>query len=279
MEHTLIGEYHSSWCQIDLKQFFQNKEITSYSHPQDSVYRKNVNMRKYMNAVTSRHPDFLMKVTNEVDNNQGRIPLTRNNGLIHVADNGVICAHGEFEERNVSPRIAFNSFGYFPMCGCFQFFGNRFERSAGWLYQMLLGREAAIYRALEEWDDETIALMKVFNKWRKEDHIQALLCEGVLPVYEGDPWVWMNVNREKTEALLFAIVQEVQEKNQTLCSKLRWLDKNERYQIRDITLSDQGIFSCEELGGFAGNELIEKGFEISFGSGTAKAYWIRKDNF
>lgn len=277
MENTLIREYHSSWCQIDLKQFFRNREITSSSHPQDSVYRKNVNMRKYMNTITSGHPDFLMKITNEVDNNQGRVPLTRNNGLIHVADNGVICAHGEFEERNASPRIAFNSFGYFPMCGCFQYFGTRFERSAGWLYQMLLGREAAVYRALEDWDEEAVALMKIFNDWRKEEHIQELLCQGVLPLYEGDPWVWMNVNRSKTEALLFAIREESSAEHREVCPKLRWLDPDIRYQIRDITLSDQGVFSREELGAYSGGKLMKDGFSVIFGNGSAKAYWIRKD--
>lgn len=278
MENTLIGKYNSQWCQIDLKHNFQNPEVTSYSHPSDSVYRKNVNLRKYMNHITHKYPDFLVQPTNEIDNNQGRIPLTRNNGLIHMADNGNLCAHGEFESREISPWIAFNSFGYFPMCGCFQYFGERFEQSSEWLYMILLGRDVAIYRALEEWDEGAVALMKKFNDWRKEEHINSLLCEGVLPVEAGNPWVWMNVNKDQTEALLFVIDQDKESDRTYADAKLRWLDKEKTYLIRDISLNDQGEFACEELGEYQGETLKEKGFRMVFAEGTskAKAYWIRE---
>lgn len=278
MENTMIKKYNSQWCQIDLKHFFRNPEVTAYSHPSDSVYRKNVNMRKYLNYITHRYPEFLVQITNEMDNNQGRIPLTRNNGLIHMADNGNICAHGEYEERNVSPWIAFNSFGYFPMCGCFEFFGDRFEQSSEWLYMILLGRDVAVYRALEEWDDGAVALMKKFNDWRKEEHINSLLCEGVLPVEAGNPWVWMNVNKDKTEALLFVIDEDPESGRESVHAGLRWLDEEKTYLIRDISLNDQGEFACEELGEYQGEALKTDGFTMVFAEGTskAKAYWIRE---
>ena len=119
-EDDLIGKYHSRWGQLDCGLLWKTGTVTPYSHPSDSVYRKLLGMRRYINAITHEYPDYLMHITCEIDNpsneNEGQPPYGQNVGLAHLGDNAII---GSFRRTETADdvRDLFASVGLFPIEG------------------------------------------------------------------------------------------------------------------------------------------------------------------
>ncbi|CAH1203752.1 hypothetical protein PAECIP111891_02414 [Paenibacillus allorhizoplanae] len=63
----LIDNYHLSHQMVDLTEFWPNSDVTTYSHPTDNVYRKNVLTNHVLNEVVDENPDYMVKYTTEVD--------------------------------------------------------------------------------------------------------------------------------------------------------------------------------------------------------------------
>ncbi len=227
LDETLATAYRSHWQQIDLGLLNKNEEVTPYSHPQDSVYRKVLGLRNYMNYATYRYPDMLMQTTCEIDNPGG----LQNVGLSHLADNGIIGTYLRTESAH-NVKDMFQSIGLFPLEGLLETWGeggqkDGWQESAAWYYQFLLGRHTSIYSDPLHWTPRGIEQMRKFNEWRKNPRMQALLNEMVRPVYEGPrddvrdifvgaedesngPFVWMFTNDIKSYALLLAVLPTIQ---------------------------------------------------------------------
>lgn len=55
---TMIEEYGLSHQAVDLTEYWQNLDETTYSSPCDNVYRKAVLARNMMNDIVSQHPEY-----------------------------------------------------------------------------------------------------------------------------------------------------------------------------------------------------------------------------
>ena len=180
-EDVLIGKYHSAWGQLDCGLLWRTDKPTAYSHPGDSVYRKLLGMRRYINAVTHKHPDYLMHVTCEIDN-PALTWCAQNEGLAHLGDNAVI---GSFKrtETDDDVRDLFASFGLFPLEGELSTWGedqniaDAWRDSPLWYYQFLLARHTSVYSWPGDWWAESIAHLRIFNDWRKNPRIKRVLNE------------------------------------------------------------------------------------------------------
>jgi hypothetical protein len=217
-EDDLLGKYHSRWGQLDCGLLWKTDKETSYSHPSDSVYRKLLGMRRYINAVTHKCPDYLMHVTCEIDNPRwdGDL-LSQNVGLAHLGDNAVI---GSFRRTETADdvRDLFASVGLFPIEGELSTWGgdgigpDAWQDSPVWYYQFLLARHTMIYSWPADWSPESIKHLRAFNDWRKNPRMKAVLNELLRPVYFGadtykneGPWAWMFTEENKSKAMLFAV--------------------------------------------------------------------------
>jgi len=284
LENTLIDKYNCEWTQIDLGILWKKDEITSYSHPSDSVYRKMLKLREYMNYFTHKYPDFLMQVTCEVDNPRGRQGV----GLLHIPDNGMAGMYNRTEYGN-SLLDMFGYFGIFPTEGMLDTWGswsvdvNNWTDSMGWYYQFLLSRHVTVYFDPATWSLEGRSLFRKFSDWRKNPRIKSVLNEILRPVYNGPnndntgPYSWMFMNEDKSTGILIAVGGS----NKTVDVvnlNLRWLDDNKTYLIEDITLNDDGeykySFKCKKTGA----ELKSPGFtvDLSESQSRGKAFWIQE---
>jgi hypothetical protein len=293
MEEELIGRYRTSWDQVDAGLLWKTDAETAYSHPLDSVYRKVLGMKRYMNTIAHRHPDFIMQTTCEIDN-PGGVPThgegAQNVGLIQLADNGIM---GMFRRSEYADdvRDLFAAFGLFPLEGMLSTHGedgiraDSWQDSPLWYYQFLLARHTMIYSWPGDWSAESVAHLRVFNDWRKNPRFQSLLMEVMRPVYNGPdpvknegPWAWMFTDEQRSKALLFAINHRELNKVNAFDAKLRWLDGKKTYLVEEITQLPDATFNYNYRGEFTGTQLKAQGLPIDLDAGEERcaAFYVEE---
>lgn len=281
VENVLIPQYHVTHQMIDLTEFWPNTATTTTSHPSDSVYRKNLNVRNYLNGIVSRHPEFIPKLTSEVDiyPTQG----DRNNGLLHIADNGFITANGGVASSNYM-TIPMDSFGYLPMNSVY--YGGSPTGKMQDYYPLMLTRIAKFNTDPGGWSDTGLNLLKKFNDWRKSPRIKALTEETCRPLYAGPnfdisgPFAWMYRTEDKSKALVIASAAKMTGAPDEFTLDMRWLDSNKTYLVEDITLDDNGTNNYIFKGRFTGAQLKSPGLTVNLAENTSKgkAFYIQEDN-
>jgi hypothetical protein len=304
VEEILIGKYHSAWDQLDAGTIWKTDAVTSYSHPSDSVYRKILGMKRYMNTIAHKYPDFIMQVTCEIDNPEGERPEVaykkeQNVGLIHLADNGIVGMYRRTDNGD-DLRDLFDCVGLFPLEGMLSTWGadaddwaHAWQDSPQWYYQFLLARHTSLYNPPDSvqrgdtkaWTPETIAHLRAFNDWRKSPRIKALLNEVMRPVFNGPdwqknegPWAWMYTDEHRTKALLLAVNPLKLAKSNSFAAKLRWLDPAKTYTVEDITMLPGGKFKNQSCGEFTGAQLKEVGLPIDLDKCPehCAAFWLEE---
>jgi len=301
LQEELIGKYHCNWDQVDAGLFWKTDQETPYSHPMDSVYRKILGAKRYMNTVAHRHPDFIMQTTCEVDNpgGPGEEGLgagthgvgNQNIGLIQLADNGIA---GMFKRTEYADdvRDLFADFGLFPLEGMLSTHGedglkgdNGWQDSPLWYYQFLLARHTMIYSWPGDWSPASVQHFRSFNDWRRNPRMQALLSKIVQPVYKGPdpvknagPWCWMVADAAKSEALVFAINHRELNPVQSFAAKLRWLDPAKTYFIEEITQLSDGSSHYAYRGEFSGAALKQTGLPVDLDAGEERcaAFFVKE---
>lgn len=304
MEETLIGRYHSQWDQVDAGLLWKTDAVTAYSHPSDSVYRKILGLRRYMNTIAHAHPGFIMQTTCEVDNPAGPGAADSHGnqsvGLIHLADNGIAGMFRRTEYRD-DVRDLFAAVGMFPLEGMLSTWGEDGNADAAWkdsplwYYQFLLARHTSLYSWPGNWSDESVTHLRLFNDWRKNPRFRSVLRELMRPVYNGQdwlrnegPWAWMFVDAERDKALLFAVNHLALSRENQFAAKLRWLDPKKFYLVEEITQLPGGRFACVFRGRHGGQELSARGLEVDLerwrapGLGELRpepcaAFWIQAE--
>jgi hypothetical protein len=289
VENVLIPNYHVSHQMIDLTEFWPNNSITTYSHPSDNVYRKNVRIRNYLNGVVSGHPNFVGKLTNEVDIYPTR--GDRMNGLLHICDNGFIVSNGgqnEYAPGQAAPmKIAFHSFGYMPMESVY--LGGAPSKEMGLNYVLMLGRFVKFNTDPAGWDLDGIPVLAKFNRWRKSTRVRAMTEEGARPLYAGvpignssfdpqqGPYAWMYTNPEKSRGLLIATAAG-RAAPDTFILPVRWVDPAKTYLLADVSMRPDGM-DYGFVGRFTGAQLRSPGFTVNLASSSSKgkAYWLEED--
>ena len=294
MQETLLGKYHTAWDQVDAGLLWKTDQETAYSHPSDSVYRKILGMRRYMNTVAHQHPDFIMQTTCEVDNpagpGAGDSHGNQNVGLIHLADNGIAGMYRRTEYGD-DVRDLFADVGMFPLEGMLSTWGEDGNAGAAWkdsplwYYQFLLAHHTSIYSWPGDWSPQSVAHLRVFNDWRNNPRIKAVLGELMRPVYNGPdwmknegPWCWMFTDDRRTRALVFAINHLDLNKQNAFAAKLRWLDGGKTYLVQEITQTPGGNFTYAFRGEFAGARLQTEGLPVDLAAGVERcaAFWIQE---
>jgi hypothetical protein len=278
VEDIMIPQYNLSHQMIDLTEFWPNTAATSTSHPSDSVYRKNVLVRDYMNDLVSRHPDFVGKLTSEVDiyPTQG----DRTNGLLHVSDNGFITASGGVGS---GMKVGMDSFGYLPMNSVY--FGGSPTGVFENYYSYMLGRFIKFNTDPSTWTTTGISSLRKFNDWRKSPRIEALLEQTIRPLYAGPdfdtsgPYAWMYTTEDKSKALVIATAANVVGASTDFTLNLRWLDDNKTYLVEDITMDDNGTTAYKYKGRFTGAQLKAPGLPVDLAENTSrgKAFYLQED--
>lgn len=290
---TLIDSYGLDHHMIDLTEYWQNEQVTAYSHPTDSVYRKNVLTRRMLNELVEKFPHYRPKLTSELDiyPTQG----DRNNGLLHVAYNGWTTANGGVTGESLSLRTAITGFGHLPMESSYMNGGRLTGRMEDY-YSYLAVRNVKFGQDpgnAEQWPQPAIELMATFNKWRKSPRVRALTEEIFRPVYLGPGWdgttwdsstgpyVWMYTDQKRKAALLIAtgaggsasrVVADL------TARPGRLLAGDATYAVSDITLDDDGSHSYAFRGTFSGADLARPGFPIDLAANSSrgKAFWISR---
>lgn len=294
MQDTLLGKYHTAWDQVDAGLLWKTDQQTAYSHPSDSVYRKILGMRRYMNTIALQHPGFIMQTTCEVDNpagpGAGDSHGNQNVGLLHLADNGIAGMYRRTEYGD-DVRDLFADVGMFPLEGMLSTWGEDGNAGAAWkdsplwYYQFLLARHTSIYSWPGDWSPQSVAHLRVFNDWRNNPRIKAVLGELMRPVYNGPdwmknegPWCWMFTDELRTKALVFAINHLGLNKQNAFAAKLRWLDGTKTYLVEEITQTPGGDFTYVFRGEFAGARLQAEGMPVDLAAGAERcaAFWIQE---
>ncbi|MBB6635232.1 alpha-galactosidase [Cohnella thailandensis] len=279
VEDFMIPNYNLSHQMIDLTEYWPNAADTATSHVSDSVYRKNVLVRNYMNDVVSRNPDFLMKVTSEVDiyPTQG----DRNIGLLHIGDNGFVSSKGNVDKEIL---IGMNHFGYLPMSSVY--YGGLVSGKTEDYYSHMLARAIKYAKDPATWSAAGIATLKKFNDWRKSPRIKELTDGIVRPLYAGPnydttgPYAWMYAPDDKSKALLIVTAAGMDTAVNDVTLNLRWLDSSKTYLVEDVSMDDNGTINYKFKGRFTGAQLKAPGFTVNLGENTSrgKAFYFQKDN-
>lgn len=246
-KQTFLPEagYRAKWQQVDLGEIWLNPSPTPHATVEDSVYRKWLGVRRYLNAITHApgQSDFLMQTTCELDNGRrGAVypdgtPHWESLGLLALADNGIaglfwgewtVDPRGNIQDTGELPRsavkTAFAYLGVFPSEGMYDYYPTgAWSGDAEQLYQHLLSRHVGIYQNPAAWTPEQIARFRRFNDWRKSPRIRSLLAELLRPVFNSatadglavgahddptrndGPYAWMFTDRPRTQALLVAV--------------------------------------------------------------------------
>ncbi len=285
VEDDLIGKYHVIWDQVDLGLCWRTDTETSYSHPGDSVYRKILGMKRFENTIADKYPGFMMQTTGEVDNvgtgpGEGICPNRGSTGLLHIPDNGTA---GATDDAGDNVECAFENFGLLPLESRVSCLGDpnpmstKMADSPMWFCQFLLSRHTMLYTQPGLWSPQIIQHMRTFNDWRKNPRIQAILSQGVLPVYNGSdwtknqgPWCWMFTDDAKSQAIVIAINQRNLVKSSAFSAKLRWLDEKKSYLVEEITQLPDGSFNYNYRGGFSGADLKADGLPVNLDLGKEK---------
>ena len=279
-------QYNAKWVQFDYGIFWKKSEVTPYSHPTDSVFRKYINAREFTQRFTHKDSDLFVQMTCEVDNPSWSTP--QGVALLHIADNSLAGMYERTVYRDAA-KDCFSAFGLLPMnstlstWGAWDYWSDKVE----YFYQFLLARHSSVYTDPVFWGADGIAVLKEFNNWRKNPRMESVLNELFRPVYSGSnlsgPLVWVYTDEFREKAIVAAIGStggtSVSEVN------LRWLDDNKTYLIEDISLLDGGKaqghlakFDYRFVGKKTGAQLKEEGFKINFETNYSdgKAYWIQE---
>lgn len=294
MRDVLIGRYQTAWDQVDAGLLWKTDEVTAYSHPSDSVYRKILGMRRYMNTIAHEHPDFIMQTTCEIDNPAGPGSAdshgNQNIGLIHLADNGIAGMYRRTEYGD-DVRDLFAAVGMFPLEGLLSTWGEDRNSDAAWkdsplwYYQFLLARHTSIYSWPGNWSDASVSHLRLFNDWRKNPRFQSLLNELMRPVYNGPdwkknegPWCWMYTDADRRQALVFALNHLDLNKQNVFDARLRWLADDRTYLVLEITQTPGGDFAYAFRGEYSGQALNQTGLPVDLDAGAERcaAYWIQE---
>ena len=284
---TLINEYKMDHQMIDLTEFWQNMEETEYSSPCDNVYRKNANVNSWLNELVAEYPNYLVKLTNEVD-----VYPTQGNracGLLHMVDNGWVVHNAGLEG---GMKAGSNAFGFLPLNSVYS--GGAVEGSMAVYYHYMFARNVKLNTdpGGPTWTDRGVELMATFNNWRKGSRIKELTDNVVTrPTYLGEGWdsndgadwisngingpyAWMYVNDDQSRALMLATSYTGTATQFT--ADTRWLDPSKNYLVADVTLDDTGSFTYGYKGLYTGKQLTEEGFSVDLTENTSggKAFWF-----
>ena len=294
MREIMIGQYQTRWDQVDAGLLWKTDKSTAYSHPMDSVYRKILGMKRYMNTIAADYPDFLMQVTCEIDNPSGAGGAAsrgnQNVGLIHLAENGIV---GMFRRTDAGDdvRDLFDCHGLFPLEGLLSTWGedrisaSSWQDSPLWYYQFLLARHTMIYSRPWEWSAESIAHLRLFNDWRKSPDIARVLDAPMRPVYNGldwqkneGPWCWSFHDKIGGRMLVLAVNHLDLNTDNDFAAKLRGLDPAKVYAVTDVTMLPGGKFRKEPVGTFSGSALREIGLPVALDANPepCAAYWLEE---
>ena len=237
--------YRAKWQQVDLGETWMNPGSTVFATPEDSVYRKWLGLRRYMNSITHEagETDFLMQTTCELENgNRGFVypdgtPHWESLGLLALADNGIAGLFwgqwmkdpsGDIQSLNDPPRsavkTAFAYLGVFPSEGMYDYYSpGSWTGDIEQYYEFLLSRHVGIYGNPADWTTDQIARFRRFNDWRKSPRIRSVLNELLRPLFNstaqdglavgahGDPtkndgpYAWMFTDRTRTRAIIIAV--------------------------------------------------------------------------
>ncbi len=287
MLQTMINDYDLKHQAVDLTQYWQNLDETSYSHPSDNVYRKNVLTRNMMNEVVEDHPDYEIKVTSELDIYPN--PGDRMTELMHLPNNGWMTITGTDKPID---GIGIH-FGHLPLNAVYLGSGGDPIEKTDELYAILSARDVKAHKLPTNWSEAGVKLFGMLNKWRKGERVKALTDQIVRPVFLGQGWdnsdasqwnrevapyIWMYSNDEKSTAYLIATAGGRSLVVPPTNYPLRWLDNTKTYLIEDVTLDDTGVFTYAFKGKYSGSELNATGLNINLYESTssAKAYWLQE---
>lgn len=284
---TLLNDHGVTQHMIDLTEYWQNEQTTAYSHAGDSVFRKAVLTRIMLNDLVTQNPQYLPKLTSELDiaPTQG----DRNNGLMHIAYNGWNTSNGGITGEDLSLRTALTAFGHLPMNSTYMNGGRMTGRMEDY-YSYMAVRAVKFGQDpgdATKWPDSAVKLMSVFNAWRKRPEITALTDGQFLPVYLGQGWdttqadsskgpyVWMWTDAPRRTALLIATAAGTAQT--TVDAKVRWLKDHTTYAVTDITIDDDGTQAHAAKGRFTGARLRTEGLPVDLSENTSKgkAFWLR----
>lgn len=287
MLQTMIDEYALKHQAVDLTQYWQNLKETTYSHPSDNVYRKNVMTRNMMNDVIDNNPDYEIKVTSELDIYPN--PGDRMTELIHLPNNGWMTITGPNKPIDA---IGIH-FGHLPLNAIYLGSGGDPVAKADELYATLSGRDVKAHKLPTNWSDEGIDLFGKLNHWRKGDRIKTLTDNLVRPVFLGkgwdnpdaskwemevSPYIWMYTSDDKSSAFIVATSGGRSLLVPPTDYPLRWLDNSKTYLVQDVTLDDTQVFTYSFKGKFSGQDLNTTGLNVNMYENTspAKAYWLQE---
>jgi len=285
----LLNNYNMTHQMVDLTEYWQICDESFYAHPSDNVYRKNVRTRNMMNDLVKQYPQYLVKVTSELDiyPSQG----DRGVELGHIVDNGWLTAIGDGTGGAGGMGIAAWCFGHLPMNSVY-FGGNPTGRIEDY-YTLMVARNIKFGLQPDKWDSVGTVRLGQFNKWRKSPRISEICEEITRPVFFGTNWdskvaadwnfgqgpfFWMYVTPEKNRALLLGTTNGQVGIMGDINLKLRWLDAAKTYLVQDITFDDSGVFTYLFRGKKTGAELVQSGLIIDLYQNTSrgKAFWIQE---
>jgi hypothetical protein len=280
---TLITKYRMRHQMIDLTEYWQTEQITTYSHPSDSAYRKAVLGRRLMNELVQAHPELLPKMTSELD--VWPTQADRNNGLMHVCHNGWNTANGAVTGEALSLRTALTGFGHLPVGSWYMNIGVMSGKMEDY-YSYMAVRAVKFGQDpgnTAQWPVPAIALMAAFNKWRKSPRIHALTEQLFRPVYLGPGWdtsswdsgvgpyVWMYADEGRNTALVIAT--GVGGRADGAVVDLRWLTAGATYLAADITIDDSGRRPYAFRGAIGNRRLA---VDLRANTSRGKAFWVTR---
>jgi hypothetical protein len=280
---TLITKYRMRHQMIDLTEYWQTEQITTYSHPTDSAYRKAVLGRRLMNDLVQAHPELLPKMTSELDvwPTQG----DRNNGLMHVCHNGWNTANGGVTGEALSLRTALTGFGHLPVGSWYMNIGVMSGKMEDY-YSYLAVRAVKFGQDpgnAAQWPPAAIALMATFNTWRKSARVHALTEQTFRPVFLGPGWdtsnwdssvgpyVWMYADEGRNTALVIATGVGGRADGATV--DLRWLTAGATYLVADISIDDSGRRAYAFRGAVSTRKLT---VDLRSNTSRGKAFWVTR---
>lgn len=285
----LINNYKMSHQMVDLTEYWQIQEETGYSHPSDNVYRKNVLTRNMMNEVVRQYPQYVVKVTSELDIH----PTQGDRGveLGHIPDNGWLTAIGDGVNGGGGTAIAAWSFGHVPMNSVY--FGGTPTGRIEDYYTLMIARNIKFGVQPDKWDETGTIRLGQFNKWRKSPRITEICEQITRPVYFGKNWdskvaaewdfgqgpfFWMHVMPGQSRAMLLGTTNGQVGAMTDFPVKLRWLNDNKTYLVQDITFDDTGVFTYSFRGKMTGSQLKQNGLAVNMyeNSSRGKAFWFEE---
>ena len=284
---TLLEDHHMSHQMVDLTEMWQVLDETSHSYPSDNVYRKVVRTKNLMNELADKYPQYIVKVTSELDIHptQGDRAVE----LLHIPYNGFMTSVGD-AGGGVIGMVSY-CFGHYPLNSVY--FGGTHSALMEDYYKFMVARDIKFGVCPDQWSQKGIELMAKFNKWRRSKRIADMTTQIIRPVYLGKGWdsnevanwdfgsgplSWMYTTEQKDKALLISSNCGEVGHIGKMPLPIRWLDDRKHYLIEDITLDDTRQFTYHFEGVFTGADLKKGAFAINMyqNSSRGKAFWIQE---